>query len=541
MAKQRCVNPFFHRIQLKPSDLLTIIPGTLILVPIRLISVILLFIIASSLSKLCIMWLNKIDKTKNPDEWQKWRITFKNIIIHLFRAILFVSGFYKITIVQKGDLSKEKDAPIYIFAPHTSLFDILAGVAFGAPSSVAKADIIDIPLFGNIFLLSDPVLVERDSKNSRQDVFKKVADVIKNSKIVFFPEGTCGNHKALMQFKTGAFKFGYPVIPVALRFNQHNSPDTLSWTWDGPSVIASLWLTLARWRTDLELTKLPVYYPSDEELKNPELFAENITNIFIEELKVPKLFYSFDDARYFKYNFFRSSACVKFLKLVDKIRSLREHQMSKSFPSSFGSSPTTSSNQNGINGINGKTHSALSTKSNKDPFTVFLFHFLDEVDAKLRNIDLTTPIDQEKLIELLNIGFINGIDQSYSLKEFYTCLDSSCLETNKKTDIRAVHLKTILNLVDLRHPNLWDRLEMAYQSFLKANRRSSTKFQFEDFKALLWLSLSLTNIDEDEEITDIPIKSFDDLRNLLIDHYEFALKENARSIYEELNLMASSS
>ena len=41
--------------------------------------------------------------------------------------------------------------------------------------------------------MSDPVLVNRDSQNSRQDVFKKVAEVIKYSKIVFFPEGTNRN------------------------------------------------------------------------------------------------------------------------------------------------------------------------------------------------------------------------------------------------------------------------------------------------------------------------------------------------------------
>ena len=61
---------------------------------------------------------------------------------------MFISGFYKVTLIQKGDIEKEKDAPIYIFAPHTSLFDILGGLTFNAPSSVAKADIVDIPLFG---------------------------------------------------------------------------------------------------------------------------------------------------------------------------------------------------------------------------------------------------------------------------------------------------------------------------------------------------------------------------------------------------------
>ena len=128
-----------------------------------------------------------------------------------------------------------------------------------------------------------------------------MSQVIKYSKIVFFPEGTCSNHRGLLQFKNGAFKLGYPVIPVALRFNQSGGPDTLSWTWDGPNTSWSIWLTLCRWRTDLELTKLPVYTPSDQERKNADLYAHNVTKVLVNELGLPCLFYSYDDARYFKY------------------------------------------------------------------------------------------------------------------------------------------------------------------------------------------------------------------------------------------------
>lgn len=107
-----------------------------------------------------------------------------------------------------------------------------------------------------------------------------------------------------MQFKTGAFKFGYPVIPVALRFNQYG-PDTLSWTWDGSSTLLSTLLTLARWRTDLSLTKLPVYFPSDQERNDPELYALNVAKILADELQLPYMFYSYDDSRYFKYKYVR--------------------------------------------------------------------------------------------------------------------------------------------------------------------------------------------------------------------------------------------
>lgn len=124
--------------------------------------------------------------------------------------------------------------------------------------------------------------------------------MIKYSKIVFFPEATCSNHRALLQFKPGAFRPGYPVIPVSLRFEQYG-PDTLSWTWDGVSPVWSIIFTLARWQTDLEIKKLDVYYPSEEEKSNQQLYADNVERILSEDLELPCLYYSFDDARYFKY------------------------------------------------------------------------------------------------------------------------------------------------------------------------------------------------------------------------------------------------
>ena len=292
-------------------------------------------------------------------------------------TIFFVCGFYKTTIIQKGDPAQEDDAPIYVFAPHTSLFDVAAGLAFNAPSSVAKADIVDIPFFGNIFKFSNPVLVDRGSRDSRQDVFKKVAETIKYSKIVFWPEGTCSNHKVLMQFKNGAFKFGYPVLPVAIRFNQFGTPDTLSWTWNGPGTFASLWFTFARWRTYCEIIKLPVYYPSEEEKADPDLYAENVSKVFTEELNIPCLNYTFDDAKYMKYENFQSTSCVKFVKLIDKIRTLRQIEDGKQVKQTRG----------------------LQDKI----FKGFLINFLDQIQKNFNENNLDQKLDFGVLNNVLEL------------------------------------------------------------------------------------------------------------------------------------------
>ncbi len=78
-------------------------------------------------------------------------------------------------------------------------------------------------------------------------------------------------------------------------------PDTLSWAWDGPKVITSIWLTFSRWSTGFELVKLPVYYPSDEEKLDADLYAKNVSNLLSSELNLPVLNYSYDDVKYLNY------------------------------------------------------------------------------------------------------------------------------------------------------------------------------------------------------------------------------------------------
>ena len=42
------------------------------------------------------------------------------------------------------------------------------------------------------------------------------------------PEGTCGDGRCLLQFKTGAFVPGQPILPVLLSYNKrHHNP---AWT-----------------------------------------------------------------------------------------------------------------------------------------------------------------------------------------------------------------------------------------------------------------------------------------------------------------------
>lgn len=149
------------------------------------------------------------------------------------------------------------------------------------------------------------MFVERNSASSRNNVVNDVIDKIQHHRMVFFPEGTCSNRRALCMFKVGAFKPGIPIQPVVVTYDQSGGPDTLSWTWDGPPALLSIILTLCRFSTGLQITKLPVYYPSEKERTDPELYANNVSALVSKELHIPGLCYSFDDSRFLSHRYVR--------------------------------------------------------------------------------------------------------------------------------------------------------------------------------------------------------------------------------------------
>lgn len=113
-------------------------------------------------------------------------------------------------------------------------------------------------------------------------------------------------------------------------------------------------------------------------------------------------------------------------------------------------------------------------------------------------------------------------------------------------------------LVLSRVDDLWERLANCYDAILKTEEGNVS---FDALKTLLWLALSLEDVDEDDEVKDIAILSFgkplwcrfgrrrmtndlflDDLKNLIINYYDFALRENANSLSQEaVQLQAANS
>ncbi|GAV59624.1 Acyltransferase domain-containing protein [Cephalotus follicularis] len=216
----------------------------------------------------------------------------------LSRAMLFVFGFYWISDTYKNlstttnqsegkDQPEEPERPGAIISNHVSYLDILYHMSSSFPSFVAKRSVAKLPLVGLISKCLGCVYVQRESKSSD---FKGVSGVVTDRvqqahqsssapMMMLFPEGTTTNGDYLLPFKTGAFLARAPVLPVILRYPyQRFSP-----AWDSISGARHVIFLLCQFVNHIEVMRLPVYYPSQQEKDDPKLYADNVRKLMASE------------------------------------------------------------------------------------------------------------------------------------------------------------------------------------------------------------------------------------------------------------------
>jgi lysophosphatidylcholine acyltransferase/lyso-PAF acetyltransferase len=150
----------------------------------------------------------------------------------------FVAGFHHVKVKGVRATPKQvcsfvsththEQAPVLVMAPHTSFYDALPFTMLGAPSIVAKKQVIKAPMFGSMFAqyqpnvnrihsemisLTMPIYVDRDCATSRKSTMLKIqkraehiqanGDHSNYPQVAIFPEATTTNAHALLQFKIG--------------------------------------------------------------------------------------------------------------------------------------------------------------------------------------------------------------------------------------------------------------------------------------------------------------------------------------------------
>ncbi|XP_064466467.1 lysophosphatidylcholine acyltransferase 1-like isoform X3 [Ornithodoros turicata] len=287
-------NPFFFRIHLSPADKIKVALMSVFLVPIRIILVVFFLLITwlgCYIGQIGLSW---------KDLHEKPILGFRRTVQVISRVFILMcvrcAGFH---VIVRGQKVPPAEAPILVVAPHSSFFDtVVAMHGYPLPAAVVRSKSKDIFLLSTILNFIQPVYVKRNDPNSRQNTVREITRRATSkdwSQIIIFPEGTCTNRSCLITFKLGAFVPGVPVQPILIRYP--NELNTLTWTWDGPSAFKTLWITLCQLRTNMEIEYLPVYVPSEEEKKDPQLYAENVRMFMAKALQIPVSSYSYDDLK----------------------------------------------------------------------------------------------------------------------------------------------------------------------------------------------------------------------------------------------------
>ncbi|KAG4162246.1 hypothetical protein ERO13_D01G105300v2 [Gossypium hirsutum] len=220
---------------------------------------------------------------------------------YLSRLLLFMVGFYWINETHKDSAntqdnsktestkkqSEERVRPGAIVSNHLSYLDVLYHMSSSFPSFVAKKSVSKLPLVGLIGKCLGCVFVQRESKSSDfKGVAGIVTDRVRNAHqnelapmMLLFPEGTTTNGDFLLPFKTGAFLAGAPVMPVILRYSYRR----FSPAWESISGVRHVVFLLCQFVNNLEVTRLPIYHPSQQEKDNPKLYANNVRKLMAAE------------------------------------------------------------------------------------------------------------------------------------------------------------------------------------------------------------------------------------------------------------------
>ncbi|KAM4831529.1 lysophospholipid acyltransferase LPCAT4 [Ictidomys tridecemlineatus] len=278
-------NPFVHELHLSRLQRVKFCLLGALLAPIR---VLLAFIVLFLLWPFAWLQVAGLTEEQLQEPITGWRKTVcHNGVLGLSRLLFFLLGFLRIRV--RGQRASRLQAPVLVAAPHSTFFDPIVLLPCDLPKVVSRAENLSVPVIGALLRFNQAILVSRHDPASRrrvvEEVRRRATSGGKWPQVLFFPEGTCSNKKALLKFKPGAFIAGVPVQPVLIRYP--NSLDTTSWAWRGPGVLKVLWLTASQPCSIVDVEFLPVYQPSLEESKDPTLYANNVQKVMAQALGIP--------------------------------------------------------------------------------------------------------------------------------------------------------------------------------------------------------------------------------------------------------------
>jgi len=286
-AENEQVNPFLNRTAFSPVPWRELCKQSIIafvLLPGRLLMIAAVIIMGFIVAKVSTLGL------QDGQPLEGWRRALLEVIFTGRHMLLWAFGFFDIRV--KGKPAPKTEAPILV-ANHVS--GLIEGMFLLRCATMAEAHYIQNPVLGPIMKGTSAIAVDRQDPNSRHVAKESLLQRARDPRwpqTLVFPEGTCTNGNALVQFKLGAFAPGLPVQPVIFRYPSKAHDPSFTFPRTTLSYLKGM---LLQFRNPMTVEYLPVYYPSESEKQCPARFAAGVQRKMAEALGVPATKHAAED------------------------------------------------------------------------------------------------------------------------------------------------------------------------------------------------------------------------------------------------------
>lgn len=148
----------------------------------------------------------------------------------------YISKLLGVKILMECDPAVKKNVPYVFIANHQNSYDIVTICKAALPGvvTIGKKSLKWVPIFGQIYLLSGNIMIDRGNTNKAKNTLSRAAKRIKQKalSVWMFPEGTRSYGRGLLPFKTGAFRLALeteePIVMVCAS-DTHNKIKLNRW------------------------------------------------------------------------------------------------------------------------------------------------------------------------------------------------------------------------------------------------------------------------------------------------------------------------
>ena len=294
----------------------------------RIVVFTILFLLKIALTKLIMIGLPNQNRPYTTPQVVGWRRALFMVGLVLLRGWYLCFGI--LWVESRGKRASQKEAPIRVFAPHTGWLDTIVHCDWPITDPLHPVVNDSMKAFP-IITPTEPLFVDRTTADAKkfmkECIIQRATYQPKDPNgrrwdpIMINPQGCC-SAACLTNFKTGAFSAGLPVQPVYMEYPE--KIDLYSWQWiDGNknhSPLKALMLGFLRYRCKLICHYLDVYYPSQAEIDDPQLYAHNVRAVLAEHSKLPIIDTCFEDTIFLdklgsKYKLDPNYCLIEYLRL----------------------------------------------------------------------------------------------------------------------------------------------------------------------------------------------------------------------------------